>query len=443
MANTTNYNWATPDDTDLVKDGAAAIRTLGSSIDTSLVDLLGGTTGQVLSKTSGTDMDFTWVDTDDANAIQNAIVDAKGDLVAASGADTPARLAVGNNGETLVADSSTSTGLAYREDYAAGKNKIINGDFRINQRAFTSNTGSAAYNFDRWRQINAGGSWTLTPQTFTPGAAPVAGYEGSTFLQGITASQSADSDQARFNQRIESVRTLAGATATISFWAKAGSGTPQIGIELGQNFGAGGSSFVSIPVAAVTISTSWARYSATIAVPSISGKTIGTDNSDNLDLYLWVSAGSDNATRASSIGIQNNTFQIWGVQVEQGSVATAFQTATGTLAGELAACQRYYVKFGLGLYSIYGIGFAASTTRTDHLFVFPVEMRVAPTLGRVGTINPYDGNGFLTTSGISLTDTTTKNTNVRATVTGATQFRPYALQNNNDATGYLEFSGEL
>jgi hypothetical protein len=95
------------------------------------------------------------------------------------------------------------------------------------------------------------------------------------------------------------------------------------------------------------------------------------------------------------------------------------------------------------LYSIYGIGFAASTTRTDHLFVFPVEMRVAPTLGRVGTINPYDGNGFLTTSGISLTDTTTKNTNVRATVTGATQFRPYALQNNNDATGYLEFSGEL
>jgi hypothetical protein len=112
MANTTNYNWATPDDTDLVKDGAAAIRTLGSSIDTSLVDLLGGTTGQVLSKTSGTDMDFTWVDTDDANAIQNAIVDAKGDLVAASGADTPARLAVGNNGETLVADSSTSTGLA-------------------------------------------------------------------------------------------------------------------------------------------------------------------------------------------------------------------------------------------------------------------------------------------------------------------------------------------
>ena len=60
MATTTNYGWATPDDTDLVKDGAAAIRTLGSSIDTSFADLLGGTTGQVLTKASGTDLDFTF-----------------------------------------------------------------------------------------------------------------------------------------------------------------------------------------------------------------------------------------------------------------------------------------------------------------------------------------------------------------------------------------------
>lgn len=60
MATTTNFGWDTPDDTDLVKDGAAAMRTLGNSIDTSFVDLLGGTTGQVLSKTSGTNLDFTW-----------------------------------------------------------------------------------------------------------------------------------------------------------------------------------------------------------------------------------------------------------------------------------------------------------------------------------------------------------------------------------------------
>lgn len=64
MATTTNFNWETPDDTDLVKDGAAAIRTLGSSIDTSFVDLKGGTTGQILSKASNTDLDYTWITND-------------------------------------------------------------------------------------------------------------------------------------------------------------------------------------------------------------------------------------------------------------------------------------------------------------------------------------------------------------------------------------------
>jgi len=64
MANTTNFNWETPDDTDLVKDGAAAIRTLGNSIDTSFIDLKGGTTGQILSKASNTDLDYTWIAND-------------------------------------------------------------------------------------------------------------------------------------------------------------------------------------------------------------------------------------------------------------------------------------------------------------------------------------------------------------------------------------------
>ena len=113
MANTTNFGWETPDDTDLVKDGAAAMRTLGNAIDTSLVDLKGGTTGQVLSKNTNTDMDFTWVTPNDADAIQNSIVDAKGDLIAASANDTPARLAVGNNGTVLTAASGETTGLKW------------------------------------------------------------------------------------------------------------------------------------------------------------------------------------------------------------------------------------------------------------------------------------------------------------------------------------------
>jgi hypothetical protein len=118
MANTTNFNWETPDDTDLVKDGALAIRTLGSAIDTSLVDLKGGTTDQVLAKNSNTDMDFKWVA--DATGIPATIFDAKGDLIAASAADTAARLAVGANNTILTADSSTATGLKWAAPAAAG-----------------------------------------------------------------------------------------------------------------------------------------------------------------------------------------------------------------------------------------------------------------------------------------------------------------------------------
>jgi hypothetical protein len=114
MATTTpNFGWTVPTSTDLVKDGATAIETLGDGVDASFVGLKGGTTGQVLSKTSATDLAFTWIAQDDSNAIQNAIVDAKGDLIGATAADTPARLAVGTNGQVLTADSTAATGLAW------------------------------------------------------------------------------------------------------------------------------------------------------------------------------------------------------------------------------------------------------------------------------------------------------------------------------------------
>jgi hypothetical protein len=87
MATTTAFGWETPDDTDLVKDGAAAIRTLGSSIDTSMAELKGGTTGQVLSKTSNTDMDFTWIEQDDSTLAFNAQTGTTYTLVAADSAN--------------------------------------------------------------------------------------------------------------------------------------------------------------------------------------------------------------------------------------------------------------------------------------------------------------------------------------------------------------------
>lgn len=154
MATTTNFGWETPDDTDLVKDGAAAIRTALGGVDTSFVDLKGGTTGQVLSKASDTDLDYTWVTTDDANAIQNAIVDAKGDLIVATAADTPARLAVGTNGQILTADSTASTGVKWASP--AGGGKVL----QVVSATYSTETQSNSSTY-----ANTGLTATITPSS--------------------------------------------------------------------------------------------------------------------------------------------------------------------------------------------------------------------------------------------------------------------------------------
>jgi hypothetical protein len=175
MANTTNYNWETPDDTDLVKDGAAAIRTLGSSVDTTTKALnpsttLGdieyrsstantntrlaiGSNGQVLSVVGGVP---AWATSDDANAIQNAIVDAKGDLISATAADTPARLAVGANGTVLTADSAEATGLKWAA--AAGGGKVL-------QVVMGTTTTAATNSTNTYADTNL--SATITPSSAT------------------------------------------------------------------------------------------------------------------------------------------------------------------------------------------------------------------------------------------------------------------------------------
>ena len=348
MATTTpNFGWAVPTSSDLVKNGATAIETLGDSIDASLVDLKGGTTGQVLSKTSGTDMDFTWI-------------------------------AAGGSGSAQV----------------AGKNGILNGDFLINQRAFTSTTTNAVFTFDRWfTGVVGDGTKTYTPQTFTPGAAPIADYEGRTYLQCVTASGTSASVIALIQQNIEDVTKYAGQTITISFFAKAATGTPKIGVELTQNFGTGGSpsGAVYTTATAPTISTAWARYSVTVAVPSISGKTLGTTaNTSYIGLSFWFSAGSTYFSESGLSAIQNNTFSIWGVQVETGSSATYFTTATGTLQGELAACQRYYYLYASGTLKPIGIGALITATEMEVVVKFPVTMRTTPTLSATSGTNYYN-----------------------------------------------------
>ena len=422
-----------PTSTDLVTDLPADFETFGQAVDTSLAELKGGTTGQVLSKTSNTDMDFTWVTSDDANAIQNTIVDAKGDLIAASASDVPARLAVGNNGETLVADSSTATGLRYKEDYAAGKNKIINGDMNIWQRGTSFTPTNNTYTADRWG-VTFGGSGTLTcsRQTFTPGSAPVAGYESQYFLRMSVATVSTISSLGFF-QGIENVTTFAGQTVTFSFWAKADSARTLV-VGFGQAFGTGGSSFNgSIGNTSISVTTSWARYSATIAIPSISGKTIGTVDSA---LYAYIFTG-----QASGLVVD-----IWGVQIEAGSVATPFQTATGTIQGELAACQRYYYRMTADqIYSTFGFGFANLTTASKQTVSLPSTLRVIPSSVDFSTLVLSDTNSNYTISSVTLDPNNASRFQPTLNVasTGLTQYRPLILTANNSTSGYLGFSAEL
>jgi hypothetical protein len=340
-------------------------------------------------------------------------------------------------------------------NFYAAKNKIINGDFRFNQRAFTSNTADNSYNFDRWQQGNSGttGTLTVTPQTFTPGTAPVSGYEGVNFVQLVTASGVSTNTQARISQSIEDVRTLAGQTATISFWAKANTGTPKIGVLVFQDFGTGGSpsSRVNTPSGAVTLSTSWARYSVTVSIPSISGKTLGTTaNTSILGLTLYVSAGSDFNTLASSIGLQNATFQIWGVQAEAGSNVTAFQTCAGTIGGELALCQRYYER-RTAQGGFYGMGISgrwSSTTGGTGALTFAAPKRTNPS---VAISNLFAASG---TSNLAITSVAgTYGSGQLNAVTGcdfgitvasgATNGYATTVFDSGGGTGYIEFNAEF
>ena len=218
------------------------------------------------------------------------------------------------------------------------RNAIINGDFRVNQRAFSSTTTTGTYGFDRWVMLGVGGTTTYSAQTFTVGTT-VENQQPQNYARLVTTGQSATNSLSILAQRIEGVRTFAGQQVTVSFWAKASSGTPKIAVEFAQVFGTSGSSDVNTYVSQVTLSTSWVRYTVTGSVPSISGKTIGTAN-DCLALNLWVSAGSDYNSRTGSIGIQSNTFDFWGVQVEANNVPTSFEQRP--IGVELQLCQRYY-----------------------------------------------------------------------------------------------------
>ena len=322
--------------------------------------------------------------------------------------------------------------------FLAGKNKIINGDFSIWQRGTSFTITADAYTADRWvNQVNGTGTRTVSQQTFTAGTAPVAGYEGNYFLR-MACTATGTASYFNCKQRIEDVRTFAGQTITISFWAKAGASLSSAFFGVTQTFGSGGSANLDTAGSNMTFTTSWTRYTQTLTLPSIAGKTIGAGSS----LEVVVSFGGQ--TFAS--------FDIWGVQLEAGSVATPFTTATGTLSGELAACQRYYWQTawntsGATTIMVSGIGIS-STTVAQAYCAHPVTMRAIPSASLNGTSNLvfYNGVGGGTTyaiSAITAQSSTTIAGTLNFTTSGTTTNVIYNLLALTGGYGYIAFSAEL
>ena len=359
----------------------------------------------------------------------NSPLTAKGDLFTYSTA--PARLAVGNNGEQIVADSSASTGLRYQTAYNG--NAIINGGMDIWQRGTTfTTTSGVAYTVDRWAShtISAGGSVTTSRQTVSDTTnLPTIQY--ATKFQRVAANT--NTGILSFFNTLESADSyrFAGQTATLSFYAKKGANYSAASSILVSNVASGTGtdeplrSFTGLVDRTQnnTLTTTWQRftYTGTIA-------TNVTEMSPNIGYTPVGTAGA------------NDYFEMTGVQMELGSVATNFSRTGGSFQLELAACQRYYVSLGAG--DFYGSYYNASSQ-----FVlsgrFPVTMRTTPTatlpsgtvtnaVQQVGVAN-YNASTFAAFAGA------TNSFSFTGTATGGTIYAPVAWLASDTTT----FSAEL
>jgi hypothetical protein len=249
------------------------------------------------------------------------------------------------------------------------KNFIINGDFRKWQRNTSFTDPNNVYTADRWKadMVATTGAGTVSRQAFTAGQTAVPGEPEYYLRYALTTALGASASILK--QPIEDVRTLAGQKATISFSADmAASETKSFVVRLVQNFGSGGSASVASDSFTVNVTDTWQSFSGTVTVPSISGKTIGTDH------YLELQIRDESTGDTYTVSFAN-------IQVEQGEHATGFERVPDWVLD--AQCYRYYLdasansNFNLKYYGASGAGVANMRSTPVS---FPVPMRKTPTM---------------------------------------------------------------
>ena len=286
------------------------------------------------------------------------------------------------------------------------RNKIINGEFRLNQRNHTGSAGHNAYTLDRWKYArSANTEFSQDQSTVTPD-----GFANSVKMTSIGSNGSTGAgDYAYWRYHIEgqdlqdlSKGTSAAKAFTLSFYFKSDiTGTFAISIQDANSRMCNANYTVS--------NTNWNRY--TITIPADTTGTIANSNASGLEINFWLVAGSNytsgsavhtwGAYSASSLATGFNAhvttngvnFYLTGVQLEVGSVATEFEHRS--LGQELALCQRYYYRWTAGATNRYlWQGQSYSTTSCFGVIKeFPVTMRVAPTSSVSGSFVPFGDDG--------------------------------------------------
>lgn len=388
---TTPFGWQMPTATDLVTDLPADFEVFGQAVATSMGDLLGGTSGQILAKNSNTDMDFVWIANDQGDitgvtatspltgggtsgaitvGIQDATTSVKGAVQLSDSTSTTS---------SVLAATPTAVKSAYDLANAASVNLLLNSNFALNQRAYVSaaNLASGSYGFDRWKS-----NYTNTTLTFT----------ASTQGQSLTINASGG-----IQQIIEQGLVPAG-TYTLS-WT---------GTATGRVYNSGGTppAYAASPV---------------------------TFTADGLaNVVVEFTAVSTTKTLSK-------------VQFNLGT-NTAWSLATPTLQTELAACQRYYFRnTGGETYSHYGIGMSISTTFGYALIHLPVTMRVKPTAVDSGNVGITDDVNYQLASSALVINWASPSTVQVSVQTAASQvqYRTCYLTNQNNTAGFIGFSAEL